>query len=105
MRAGGMRHTIEVWSKTSSRNEYGELGETWSNQKSTKAQIVKQGGATGINNSEVFSSTTIRVEVWNHHNITEVNRIKWKGQMYSIDFIEPSYDDLKQVLRCNKINE
>lgn len=105
MRSGGMRHTIEIWASTKSSNEYGEHVESWSKVKSTKAQVTKQSGSTNLNNSEVFNMMTIKVEVWNHHGLTEINRIKWKGNLYSIDFIEPSYDERKQVLQCNRINQ
>lgn len=105
MRSGGMRHIVEIWTSTKTSNEYGERTESWSKVKSTRAQVTKQNGSTSLSNSEVFNSMTIKVEVWNHHNLTETNRIKWKDNFYSIDFIEPSYDDRKQILNCNRINQ
>jgi len=103
MRSGGMRHTIEIWSNTSSRNEYGELVNEWVKVKVAKAQVTKVSGNTQLQNSQAFASMSIKISVWDHHNITESNRIKWDGNMYSINFIEPSFDSRKQILICQRI--
>ena len=103
MRVGGMRHIVTKYTKVSARDEYGQLVETWQNEGSFKAQVTKVGGSKALNNSQVFDNSLLKIQTWNHYGIKETNRLEWRGDMYQIENIEPSYDDRTQVLNVSKI--
>lgn len=100
-----MKHTIEIWRVSSVKNEYGEVVDTPSLIRKVKAQVQKASGKKIEDNDEIFSTISIKVQTWNHYGITEKDMIKYDGNMYTVDFIEPGYYGNKQTLVCTRINE
>lgn len=105
MRVGGMRHNVKILTKKSVKNEFKTFETTWSAGNAIKAQVRKNSGSLNVSRGEAFSSGNLTVEVWNHHNIKETNRIEWRGDAYQIDSINPSYNDISQVINVSKIND
>jgi SPP1 family predicted phage head-tail adaptor len=104
MRVGGMRHTIEIQRRTTERNDYGELVETWEAIATVRAQVTVDSGAQVVQQDEVSNTQNIKVQIWGHVDVTERDRIIWRGGTYYIDMIPPSYDDRTKVLNCRRVN-
>ena len=104
MRVGGMRHTIEVQRRTTERNGFGELVETWGTIATVRAQVTVDSGAQAVQQDEVGNTQMIKVQVWGHVDVTERDRLLWRGGTYYIDMIPPSYDDRTKVLSCRRVN-
>src|SRR5690554_4851996 len=104
MRVGGMRHTIEVQRRTTERNGFGELVETWGVIATVRAQVTVEGGAQVVQQDEVGNTQALKVQVWGHVDVMEHDRIIWRNGTYYIDSIPPSYDDRTKVLICRRVN-
>lgn len=104
MRVGGMRHTIEIQRRTTERNGFGELVETWGTIATVRAQVTVDSGAQVVQQDEVSNTQNIKVQVWGHVDVTERDRVIWRGGTYYIDMIPPSYDDRTKVLNCRRVN-
>src|SRR5690554_6392960 len=104
MRVGGMRHTVEVQRRTTERNGFGELVETWEAIAAVRAQVTVDSGAQVVQQDEVSNTQNIKVQVWGHVDVTERDRVIWRGGTYYIDSIPPSHDNRIKVLTRRRVN-
>jgi len=104
-RSGALQLKLEIWRKEVIKNDYGEYTETWVFHKPIRAYVYRNAGRQVIDNEEVFDLIRIRVMVRNQTDVEEMDRIKYAGHFYQIDFIQP--DDTRRwlTLHCTKINE
>lgn len=105
MRSGAISRTVELWKKSVVKNDYGEMAETWNKIKDLRAFVRRRSGRDQINSSENFYEIRIVVEIRNQHDIEEQDRIKYDGNMYMIEFIQPNYTQRWLTLICARINE
>lgn len=104
-RSGALRQRIEIWRKVVDKNEYGEYTETWQFHTYIRAYVYHKSGFETISNEEIFDAIKLRIQIRNQADVQEMDRIKYFGKMYQIDFIQP--DDIGRwlMLHCSKLNE
>lgn len=105
MRSGAIRKRVELWKKTTIKNNFGEYAETWEKIKSLRSYTGRRSGRQVIENDEIFDSIRIIIQVRNQHNIKEMDRIKYYGNFYQIDFIQPDLTERWLKIHCSRINE
>lgn len=106
MRVGGMRHSVEIWKNERVKDSgFGGIVDNFTKVKTIKAQVRKSSGIKSQNNEKTIPDEKLIIEVWNHHNINESMRLKWRGRLYGIDFISPTYDDRTQVLNVSYLDD
>ncbi len=104
-RSGALNRTIELWRKTSIKNDYGEYSEEWNLNRHIRAYVHNYIGNKTLTNDEVFSVIRLRITVRNQSDINEMDRLLVFGKFYQIDFIRPDDTNRWLSLRCTRINE
>jgi len=104
-RSGSLVRRVELWKKTSTKNSFGEYTEVWSKSKDLRSYTYKKSGAQTEANDEIFDLIRLRIRVRNQHDIDEQDRIKYYGNMYQIEFIQPDESRRWLMIFCNRINE
>ena len=104
-RSGALKHTLELWRKTVAKNSYGENQETWELYKQIRAYVHRRSGSEEVTNDEVFDVIRLNITVRNQVDVQEMDRIKYFGKMYIIEFIQPDDTGRWLNLRCTKLNE
>ena len=104
-RSGALNRRVEVHRKVGIKDEYGGYTEDWSLHKYIRAYVRDHYGHQGIDRDEVFNSNRIRLTVRNQSDLTETDRMKIYGQMFTIEFIQPDYSSRWITIHCNRINE
>jgi SPP1 family predicted phage head-tail adaptor len=105
MRSGMLNKVIELWKKSVTKGDYGEITEAWAFNRNIRAYVHKTSGSQTIENDEVFDFIRLDVSIRNQTNIAEVDRLKINGSMYLIEFIQPDDTDRWLLIRCARINE
>lgn len=106
MRSGALSKRVELWKKTSTKNEFGALSESWAKSKNLRSYTIRKSGKQTVSNDEAIDINRIRIQVRNQHNIENSDRIKYFNNMYRIDFLQPL--DIKEMwlmIYCTRINE
>lgn len=85
---GNLRHSIEIQSKGSIKDEYGAEKPVWAKTMALKADIKTGKGTKQVNADEVFSVHYIVFTCHYRQNISTDNRILFEGKKYLINFIE-----------------
>ena len=104
-RSGALNRRVEVWRKTSIKDEYGAYVETWAFHRYVRSYVRDHYGHQGIDRDEVFDSKRIRLTTRNQSDLNETDRMKIYGRMYTIEFIQPDYSSRWTTIHCNLINE
>jgi len=104
-RSGALKEIIEWWQKVVTKNEYGELNESWIKVKDVRAYVYHNSGRQVIDNDEVFDEIKLRLRIRKQISIKEQDRIKYNGNFYLIDFIQPDDTHRWLTLHTLRINE
>jgi SPP1 family predicted phage head-tail adaptor len=104
-RSGALKWYIDLYKKDVGKNQYGEYTESWVFNKKIRAYVFSKSGKQVETNNEIFDSIIINIKIRNQHDIEEMDRIKYNGKFYQIDFIQP--DDTRRwlYLKCVRVNE
>ncbi len=106
MFAGNLKETIVIESSNTHKNELGEVVDCGYREKlRTKAQVIYQSGTRTIDNNEIFHAYSIQFVVRFYHEISESDRVVYRGQRYRIDSIEHSREYQLIKLNCDLIND
>lgn len=105
MRAGGLKHRIEIQSNIETINEFGERVRTWATTIATKADVLHKDGTSTMKHGEVFTDYKVDFRVRKYHQIDETMRILFGGKKYKIEAVLPNYEKNLTLLKTSKINE
>ena len=104
-RSGMLNRRIELWRKTSTKNEYGEYDESWALLSTVRAYVHRNTGVQTVDNDEVFNTTKLNLSLRKQLNITDMDRFKVEGNLYQIEFIQSDDTYRWLTIRCTRINE
>lgn len=105
MRAGGLKHRIEIQSDVETINEYGERVRTWETTITTKADVVFESGTGTMKHGEVFTDYKVGFRIRKYHQVDENMRIIFEGRKYKIEAVIPNYEKSMTLIKTTKINE
>jgi SPP1 family predicted phage head-tail adaptor len=105
MRSGALNKVVSLYKKTTERNTYGELVETWEEQKTFKAYVYMKSGKQTMAHDEVFDLVKIKLQVRNQHDICELDRINYCDKLYQVTFIQPDYTGRWLLIDCERLND
>ena len=105
MRAGGLKHRIEIQSNIETINEFGERVKSWETTITTKADILFKDGSSTMKNQEVFTEYKVDFRVRNYHQVNENMQIIFSDKKYKIEAVLPNYEKSMTLLKTTKINE
>lgn len=105
MRAGGLKHRIEIQSNVKTINEYGERVKVWTTTITTKADVLHKDGTSTMKHGEAFTDYKVDFRVRKYHQVDETMRILFDGKKYKIEAVLPNYERSLTLLKTSKINE
>jgi len=105
MRAGPLRYSIELYSKTNTRDDYSGYSEAYTYQCNTRADVKYLGGTQQIVNDQIFPSSDVQFTIRYKSDLDETYRIKWRNEIYWIDNIQVMEPKRGLILRCSKALE
>jgi len=84
MRAGALRHIIEIEVNTPTRDAYGGLVDVWTVHKRVWAQVGPLGGTELLRSDQLTAKTTHRIIIRYLGSVTEQMRVKFEGRYFNI---------------------
>lgn len=105
MRAGSLNKIIQIWSPTTTTNEYGEQVQEYKFKKETRAKVDYVGGQRTISNDEVVYPYTKDFTVRIYVDVQETDIIKYLNKKWRILSIEPIPEYQEKRVNTEVINE
>ena len=105
MRAGGLKHRVEIQSNIEVVDEYGARVKTWATTITTKADILFKDGSSAMKHGEVFTDYKVDFRVRKYHEVDETMRIMYKGDIYRIEAVLPNFEKNMKLIKTTKYNE
>lgn len=105
MRAGTLNTPIEILKLSTSRNEFGEVVDTYDTIIKTRAKVVNLSASRDSINNETFYSDVKQLVVYMYVNINDFDHIRIKGTEYKIESIIPDEHWNQKTINISKINE
>lgn len=105
MRSGAIKRRVELWKKTSTKNEFGEYVEDWIFEKNLRAYRGAVRGYQTILNDEVIDLSWIRIVVRKQHSIEEQDRIVLADKPFQIEHIKPDETERWLTILCKRVND
>ena len=106
MLAGRLDETIAVEELKVIKNEYGEEQTTnYIKKFNTRAEVKYNNGQRITDNNELFFAYDLTFTIRYYHDITELDRVIWRGEKYRILSVERNRMYQLINLRCQLINE
>lgn len=87
-RAGLLQEVIDIYSPTSTPNEYGELVQTYTKTYTTRTRVNNYSGTRENENNEIFYSYDKRFTVRSYVPVTEFDQVEYNGKRYRIITID-----------------
>lgn len=101
--AGDLRYPITITQQTSTKNEYGEMVQSYSAVTSCRAGVKYQSGQKILDNKEIFSTQFLIFSMY-YRDVDETMRINFDGQTYKITFLEKNKPGNELRIFAEKIN-
>ena len=104
MRAGQLRHRVELHSNSPAGNDYGEQIESWSSYTTVWAAIEPLSGRELLNAQQISAEITTRVRIRYNSSVTSEHRVVIGGRTLEIvSVINPAERDITQHLLCKEV--
>ena len=87
MRAGNLRHRVQVQSLTIAPDTWGAGEETWTTVHNVWAAIWPLRGVESLEQMKLESEVTHKIRIRYHSGITPKHRIKWESRLFNIKSI------------------
>lgn len=105
MIAGRLTEKIVILKPTITVNEVGEQETTYQEERTTRAELLLNGGNRNISNDEISFSYNKTFNVRIYIDLDEFCRIKWNGKYYRILSIETDKENQYKTIYTELINE
>lgn len=104
MRVGELRTNVVFQSRVITKDEFGTTAESWTNRYKLKCKVVETSGSKGVDNNEVFTSSSVLIECY-MRDIKNDMKVLLNGNEYAIENINPfPYKNYMQI-QLSKINK
>lgn len=107
MRAGLLNEIICIEAQTYETTEYGDQNTVvWTPKiPSTRAAVVWKNVGRVNENGELFYAKSIEFQIRKYHDVSNLDRIIWRGEKYRIISIEYDRQSQRKIITCDLINE
>lgn len=105
MQAGKLNRRINIQTKTTAADSYGQLIETWTDSRSTWAEVITKGGTEFYAAQKLYASTDAVFRIRYNDDITVLNRLKYGTRVFEILGIN-DVDGMKteMLLPCKEVS-
>ena len=105
MRAGAYENIITILKHSVTQSVSGEQQESWTGNKTTRANVVQTGGNRTDQNNEVFYEYMKTFIVHKYVNVDEFDRIQFKNHQYRILSIDEDRHLNQKTIMTELVNE
>lgn len=105
MRAGTLTEIIEIYEPEIISNEYGEQTTEYTLKYTTRARLLHRGGSRSFVNDELVYPYSKEFIVRIYVPVSDLDRIKWNDQFYTILDITPDKQLQQITIRCELVND
>lgn len=102
---GQLNEFIEIWQSYITNNEYNEQVNEFNFKNRARCKVRYDKGERLIENNEIFYSYVRTFIVDDFVDVTNFNRIKYKGEFYQIQNIQPIKKDRILIIQASLIND
>lgn len=88
MRAGALRHTITIQTRTVTRDSYGGETETWADSATVPASVESLSGREYWAARQTMASEIVRFRIRWRQGVTADCRIVWDGRTWDIESVQ-----------------
>ena len=103
MRAGELRHRVEIQSKSVTRNDLGEEVITWNTVATVWAAVVPVFGSEAVDNSAREATATHQVRIRRRTDVTPVMRVVYGAKEFDVQHVADDNKPGLMVLSCKEI--
>ncbi len=105
MRIGPLRHRVALQSATSSLDEYGGAGLSFSTDATVWASVEPISGRELISAQQQHAETTHRIRVRYTTNVTQESRIVWESRIFEVVSLIDNKEKKRMIeLMCKEIS-
>ena len=105
MIAGLLNEVVEVLHRVSTTSDYGGDSYTWQVNRTTRARVTHSGGSVSRDGAEEFPDTIVTFEFHKYNRFSYTDRIRHKGQLYSITDIDDNRLLARVIVKTTRVNE
>lgn len=105
MRAGQLTERVSFYSLTVTRDAFNAAAESYTKTIDTRAGVTYLSGDKTLSADEVFYTGTVFFTIRYRQGITESMQIQWRGNMYTISYIQEIGTKEGLRITATKINE
>jgi SPP1 family predicted phage head-tail adaptor len=102
MRAGQLRHRIEIQRPIVTRDAYGAEIKAWSALVSLWAHVQTLNGSERILQTQADATLTHQITIRYYPGLTPVMRVRWNGRLFEIHSLVPDEREQQLVLMCSE---
>jgi SPP1 family predicted phage head-tail adaptor len=108
MRAGRLRHRVEIWSKTTTRNDYGEAVEVWASTETVWGELTplmtgtREAFAAQVD--QVVAAVAWQVRMRHRQLSPAMNRLRVGGREFDVQAVmDPDGRGAELVVLCREV--
>jgi SPP1 family predicted phage head-tail adaptor len=103
MRAGDLRHRVELQTKTKVKNDLGEVVNDWATIRTVWAAVEPQSMFEGFEGANVLQLATVQIRM-RYRSVSPEMRAKWNEHIYDIEsVVNPLENSRETILICNEV--
>ena len=92
MRAGPLRHRVQIQSAVRTRTASGGYTESWSTDRTTSASIDPLSGLELFAEQRVQGQVTHKIKMRHSPGLTKRNRIRFRGRVFNLEEVKNSQE-------------
>lgn len=103
MRAGKLRHLVQLQNLESGQDDYGAPFNEWADGDAVYASVEPLNGRELFSAQQVNAETTVRITMRYRPDITQRTRIKYRDKFFNIQtLINPEMRNRELILMCSE---
>jgi SPP1 family predicted phage head-tail adaptor len=104
MRAGDLRHRIEIQTIGTTRGAAGEVVDTWTTEKTVWASVEPLKGGEMYAAKQINADTTHKIRLWYLHGLTPAKRILFGTRVFNIQqVLNVEERGIEHLLYCQEM--
>ncbi len=103
MRAGELRHRVQLQTKTVTRNSFSEEVRAWSTLATVWGRVKTLSGDESIVQSQETATLTHEILIRAYAGVSPVQRVLWQSRVFEIHSVVPDERNQQMTLFCSEV--
>ena len=105
MKAGLLSEQVEILRQEKHASDYGGDRYEWVVDRTARACVKHLGGSFGAQGFEAFPEVIVEFEFNYYQKLNYTDRIRYAGQVYSIEDIDSNRRLMRVIVKTTRVNE